>query len=49
MLGAYVGAVEFHVAPVNPLFSGDPLQALAGQIPGVAIRQKARFKPMGPM
>lgn len=35
VFGADVGAVEFHMAPVDPILISDPLQSLVRKIPGV--------------
>ena len=40
MLGADIRTVEFHVAAVNPIFIGDPLQSPTSQIPGIGDQAK---------
>lgn len=35
VFGADVGAVEFHMAPVDPILISDPLQSLVSKVPGV--------------
>jgi len=45
VLGADVGAVKFHVAPINPILISDLLQSLIRQISGISDQTEGPVQP----